>query len=167
MSCGSTLGFPLKQRRACLGNSCELLQVCQRPLRGSRGKVGFLLRRCSGKGPHLALRGDSPGFSRVAAGNVGFLSSYTGTSGTRLCFLRKVQYPVSCEGPLGIPFQSNRGQGPLLELIREPQVSCPVLRCISGSIWSFHRGVRPRIMWRYASPLCSRAGKAVSGFLSS
>ena len=28
--------------------------------------------------PHLALRGESPGFSRVTAGNMGFLSSYDG-----------------------------------------------------------------------------------------
>ena len=40
--------------------------------------VGFLLRRRSGKGPHLTLRGESPGFSRVAAANLGFLSSYDG-----------------------------------------------------------------------------------------
>ena len=38
--------------------------------------VGFLLRRCSGKGPHLALKGKSPGVSQVAVGNKGFLSSY-------------------------------------------------------------------------------------------
>ena len=41
-----------------------------------RGMVGFLLRRCSGKGPHLTLMGESPGFSRVVAGTLGFLSSY-------------------------------------------------------------------------------------------
>ena len=34
----------------------------QVPFRGSRGKVGFLSRLCCGKGPHLALRGESPGF---------------------------------------------------------------------------------------------------------
>ena len=28
--------------------------------------------------PHLTLRGESPGFSRVAASNLGFLSSYEG-----------------------------------------------------------------------------------------
>ena len=53
----------------------ELYQGCQRPFRSSRGKVGFFSRLCSGKGPHLELRGESPGFSRVAAGNMGFFSS--------------------------------------------------------------------------------------------
>ena len=36
--------------------------------------MGFLLRRCSGKGPHLAMTGEPHGFSRVAAG----FSSYDG-----------------------------------------------------------------------------------------
>ena len=40
--------------------------------------MGFLWRRFSGNGPHLALRGEYPGFSRDAAGNLGFLSSYDG-----------------------------------------------------------------------------------------
>ena len=35
-----------------------------------------------------------------------------------------------------------------------------------GFLWSFHRGVRPPVVCRYARPLSSRAGKAVSGFLS-
>ena len=56
----------------------ELHQGSQGPFRGSRGKVRFLLRCHSGKGPHHALRGESPGFSRVAAGNMGFLLSYNG-----------------------------------------------------------------------------------------
>jgi len=59
-----------------VGELLELHQGCQRPFRGSRGKVRFLARCRSGKGPHLALRGGSPGFSRVAPGNLGFLLSY-------------------------------------------------------------------------------------------
>ena len=38
--------------------------------------VGFLSRRHSRKVPHHALMGESPDFSLVAAGNLGFLSSY-------------------------------------------------------------------------------------------
>ena len=56
------------------GNVRELLELhqgCQGPFQATRGKVGFLSRHCSRKGPHLALRGESPGFSRVAAGNSG------------------------------------------------------------------------------------------------
>ena len=35
----------------------------QGPFGGSNGKVGFLSRHCSRKGPHLAFRGESPVFS--------------------------------------------------------------------------------------------------------
>ena len=51
-------------------------QGCQGPFQGSRGKLGFLSRQHSGKGSHLELRGESLGFFRVVAGNLGFLSSY-------------------------------------------------------------------------------------------
>ena len=61
-----------------VGELLELPKGCQVPFRGSRRKVGFLLRRCSRKGPHLALRGESPGVSPVTAGNLGFLSSCDG-----------------------------------------------------------------------------------------
>ena len=61
-----------------VGELLEMPQGFQGPFRGSRGKVVFLSGRCGGKGPHLELRGESPGFSRVAAGNMGFLLSYNG-----------------------------------------------------------------------------------------
>ena len=44
----------------------------------AQGMVGFLSRPCSGKGSHLGLIGESPGFSRVGAESSGFLSSYDG-----------------------------------------------------------------------------------------
>ena len=56
----------------------ELYQGCQGPFQAARGKVGFLSRHCSRKGPHLALRGESPGFSRVATLKFVFLLSYNG-----------------------------------------------------------------------------------------
>ena len=46
----------------------RLHQGCQVPFRTSRQKVGLLLSRCSGQGPHLALMGEPRGFSRVSAG---------------------------------------------------------------------------------------------------
>ena len=61
-----------------IGEILELHQECQGPFQGSRGKVGFLSRCCNGKGAYLALRGESPGFFRVEAGNLEFLSSYSG-----------------------------------------------------------------------------------------
>ena len=50
-----------------VGELLELPQGCQGPFWGSRGKVGFLSICHSGKGPHLMLRGESSGFSRVVA----------------------------------------------------------------------------------------------------
>ena len=58
------------------GEILELNQGCQGPFRGSRGKVGFLSRHHRGKGPHLAMRGESPAFSVVASEKMVFLSSY-------------------------------------------------------------------------------------------
>ena len=61
-----------------VGDILELPQGCEGPFQGPRVKVGFLSRRHSRKRPHLALRGESPGFSRVTAVNLGFFSSYDG-----------------------------------------------------------------------------------------
>ena len=58
-----------------VGELLVLPQGCQGCFRGSLGNVVFLSRRHSGKGHQLALRGQSPGFSRLA---VGFLSCYEG-----------------------------------------------------------------------------------------
>ena len=73
---------------------------------------------------------------------------------------------VSCEQPLGIPLQSVPGPRSSSELRLEAQGSSPVLTWISGFLWSFNTGVRPRLVQRHASPLSSRAVKVVSGFLS-
>ena len=51
--------------------------------------MGFLWRHCSGKGPHLALRGESRGFSRVVAGSLGFLSSCEGDFRDPLVLLQR------------------------------------------------------------------------------
>ena len=146
----------------------ELPQGSQGPFRGSRGMVRFLSRCHIRIGPHLSLRGESPGFSRVAAANLGSLLSYDVDLRDRLMWPQ--ESPVSIQDASGLSgFLCSRcwSRGPHLELRPEPRVSSPVLTWISGFLWSFHRGVSPRLVWRHASPLSSRAGKAVSGFLSS
>ena len=50
---------------------------------------------------------------------------------------------------------------------REPQGSSPFLTSISGSLWSWNRGVRPCLMLRHGTPLASRVVHGVSGHLSS
>ena len=109
-------------------------QGCQGPFQGSKGKMGFLLRPHGGKGPHLALRGESPGFSRVAAGNLEFLLSYKGN--VRYPLLWPQESPVSLRVERDLSgFLSSRcqGHGPHLELRPEPQGSSPVPTWISGS----------------------------------
>ena len=150
-----------------VGELLELPQGCQGPFRSSRGKVGFLLRCRSGKGPHLALSGESPGFSRVAAGKLGSLSSsYLDLRDT---LVGPQESPVAmrvARGLLGFLCSHCWDRGLHLELRPEPQGSSPMPTWISGFLWRFHRGVRHRLVWRHASPLPSGAEKAVSGFLS-
>ena len=166
MSCVGTMGVPLSGE--VYVRELELHQGCQGPFRGSGGKVGFLLRHNSGKGPPLTLRGESPGFSRVVAANLGFLLNYE--EDVRDPLMLPQEIPVSMRVARGLSgFLSCHSQGRDLHLFLrpEPQVSSLVLTCISDFLWSFHRGVRPRLVWRHASPFSCRAGKAVSGFLSS
>ena len=121
----------------------------------------------NGKGPHLALRGESPGFSRGAAGNLGFLLSYDADLRELLVLPQEspVSMPVS-RGLLGFLTSRCRILGPHLELRPEAQGSSPVLTWISGFLWSFNRGVRPCLLRRHRSPLSSRAAKVVSGLLT-
>ena len=67
------LSVPLEGDRD-FGELCGSHQVCQVPFRPPIPNVGLLLRRCSGKGLHLAMTGEPRGFSRVTAG----FSSYDG-----------------------------------------------------------------------------------------
>ena len=48
------------------------------------GKKQLLWTQCRGIGPHLAGRGKSHGFSRVAAGTWGIFSSYSGDVHSKL-----------------------------------------------------------------------------------
>ena len=152
-SYGRTLSVPLKWRQVCRG-LLELHQGCQGPFHCSRGKLVFLSRCHRGNGPHLKLRGESPDFSRVGAGNLGFLSSYDRELRDPLVWPQ--ESPVSmrvARGLLGFLSSQCWVLGPHLELRPEPQVSSRVLNCISGFLWSFNRGVRPDLFWRHASLL--------------
>ena len=75
----------------------ELLELYQGPFQCSRRNVEFLSRCCCGKRPHLALRGESPGFSQVAAGSLAFLSSYYGDLSDPLVFPQESQVSMQVE----------------------------------------------------------------------
>ena len=117
-----------------VGKVLDLHQGCQGPFQSSKEKVGFLLRCHSGNGPYLALRGESPGFSRVVAGNLEFLSSHDGDLRDPLVWLQ--ERPVSmrvARGLSGLLSSQCRILGPHLQLRLQPQGSSPVLTWISGS----------------------------------
>ena len=146
-----------------VGKLLELHKGCQVPFLGSRGKVGFLSRLCSRKGENL-------GFLRCGR-TLGIpLELRRGPQGPTRVASGKSSLHSSCEGPLGIPLQSVRGIGPHLELRLEPQGASPVLTWISGFLWSFNRGVRPRLMWRHGNlPLeiskrCQASCRGNTGF---
>ena len=129
--------------------------------------MGFLSRRCSGKGPHLALRGESRGFPRGLEGIWGFFSSCNVDLMDPLVLPQESQVIVRvARGLSGFLSSQCRGIGPHLELRPEPQGSSPVLTWISGFLWSLNRGVRPHLVWRHGSPLPSQGVKGVSVFLS-
>ena len=94
-------GVPL-QGDQCVGELCGSQQACQVPFRPPIPNVGLLLRRCSGKGLHHAMTGESRGFSRVAAG----FSSYDGEF--RMPLVLAQGSPIfhsSCGGKLGIALE--------------------------------------------------------------
>ena len=64
------------------------------------------MRRLSGNWPHLAWRGELPGFSRVAAGA---LDLRRGAQRLALVASGKASPHASCWGPLGIPLPSMPG----------------------------------------------------------
>ena len=146
----------------------ELPKGCQVHFRGSRGNVGFLSRRCSGKGLHLALGGESSGVSRIAAGDFGFLSSCNRDLKPARVALGMSSLHSSCEGPLGIPFQSVQGHrassqveartsgflsssdmdlGVPMEFQQESQALSRVETWNSASLSRFHKGLRLPVEW--------------------
>ena len=139
-----------------VGEHLEFHQGCQVPFHISRGNIVFLSRHCSGKGPHHALRGESRGFSQIASGRLGFLSSCDGDLRDLLVLPQERQVPIRVvRGLLGFLSSRCRSIGPHLSLRLEPQGSSPVLTWISGFLWSFNRAVRPRLMWRHGTLLPS------------
>ena len=156
LSCGRTLSVPLECRQV-VGVLLELPQGCQGPFRVSRRKVGFHSRCRSGKGPHLALRGECPGFSRVGAANVS-LESYdrdlrdplVGASG-------KSSLHARFERLLRIPLQSLPG----------PRSSSGVETGISGFLFSADMDLGVPLWFPQGSQSSSRVEICTSTLLSS
>ena len=107
-----------------VGELPELPQGCQGTFQGSKGRWDFSCDTTVSSGPHLALRGESPGFTRVVAGNLEFLSSYDRDLRDPLVWpqVRPVSMRVA-RGLSGFFCSHFRGCSPHLELRPEPQVS--------------------------------------------
>ena len=58
-----------------VGNFLSCLNGVKCPFEPQEGRWNFSQDAAAERGPHLALMGESPGFSRVEAGNVVFLFS--------------------------------------------------------------------------------------------
>src|SRR5574337_869730 len=122
------LRVPLEGDRD-FGELCGSHQGCQVPFRPPVPNVGLLLRRCSGKGLHLAMTGEPRGFSRVTAG----FSSYDGEF--RLPLVLAQASPIfhsSCEGKLGIALECLQGQYSSSRPVSRSQCSSPGATGISG-----------------------------------
>ena len=123
---------------------------CQVLFRISRGNMGFLLRPCSGKGPHLAMKGEPRGFSRVVVG----FSSYDGELREPLDLGQGS--PISIQvvrGRWGLLSSHCRANRPHVVLCPKNPCSSPVVTGISGLHSTFTWGVRPRLKWKPTIPL--------------
>ena len=112
------------------------------------GIISWFFSSCGKKfGVPLELRWVPQGPTRVASG--------------------KSSLHASCKGSLRIPLQSVPDPRSSSGAEEQPQGSSPVLTWILEFLWSFNRGVKPRLVCCHASPLCSRAVTVMSVFLSS
>ena len=100
-----------------LGSLLICINVVKLSFQVSRGNLGLFSRRCWGKGL-ISLRQESSGFSHVAVGSLGFLSS--------------------CDRDLRERFVLPQGS----------QVSFGVLRARAGLLSSYCRGIRPHLALR-------------------
>ena len=78
-----------------VGELLELQQGCEGSFGSFRGYMWLVSRRLRGNGPHLAWRGEPPGFSRVAAGA---LDLRRGRQGPALVASGKASPHASCLG---------------------------------------------------------------------
>ena len=94
----------------------------------------FLCLQCCGIGPHLAPRGESHGFSRVAAGTWGIFSSYDGDGPSKLVFVQQPEATCLVAGDTsGLFLRLGRAVGMALEVRMETQ--CPF--SVATGIWGF------------------------------
>ena len=125
--------------------------------------MGFFLRHCSGKGPHLALRGESRGFPRGLAGSLVFLSSCE--MELRVLLVLPLGSQVSFKvvtGTSGFLSSHCRGNRPHLDLCPETPCYSPMATGISELHSRFTRGVRPHLELKQSTLLSSPVAMGIS-----
>ena len=102
--------------------------------------TALLCTQCRGIGPHLAARGKSLGFSRVAAGTCGYILELRRgwPFHTRVCSATSGLQP-SCEGQLGILLKAGTAIVTPLHVWRETKGAFPRAIGILGLLSSFMR----------------------------
>ena len=98
------LGF-LSRYHEELREPLVLPQGSQVSIQVARASAGVLWSHGRGIRPQFALKGESQGVSRVAAGSVGSLELPRGPEGASHVVYGKSRILSSCEGPLGIPLE--------------------------------------------------------------
>ena len=120
--------------------------------------MGLLSRHSSRKGSHVALRGESPGFSRVVAANLGSFSCYSGNLRDLLVGdSEKSSLRERCEGPFRFPLQSLPG----------PRSSSGVEAGISGFLSNADMDIRVPLEFPHRSQALSHVETCKSTLLSS
>ena len=132
-------------------------------IRVERGCAALLSNQGMGIGPQDALKGESRGLSRVAAGNPEFPRLVMVNSGRFWVPMGRQEYCGVVRGLSGPHWVWCNGRGPHLELRREPQGSFSVLTWVLGCVCHFKQGVRSLREWRHGTLLYSRVVKGVSG----
>ena len=113
------------------------------------------------------IEGEIHGFSRVAAGSLGFILSCDGDLRDWLVLPQRnqVSFRVAM-GSSGFLSSHCLRIGPCLEFSRETQCSSLVASGISGFLSRFNKGVRPRLVLRHGILRSSRVVNGVSGLQS-
>ena len=154
MSCGGTLGVPLKWRRIYRGTYCVAERVWRNLSKFKREGV-ICLETPQRKRASSHLEGRT---SWIFSSCGRFLSSYDGEVRDLLVWLQ--ERPVSMRVERGLSgFLSSwcRGLRPRVESRPVTEDSSSVLTWILGFLWSLPRGVRPRLVWIHALQIYSLA----------
>ena len=88
---GNSVSFSLAAGSA---GFCSRFNRCDRPPLVARGEVGIPLELKQGMGPHLPLRWETRGSSRLVVGNSGFIKSCDGDLWAPLCCMKGVTPPL-------------------------------------------------------------------------